>query len=193
MLFGGKSRFAKQVPGEEKGVEVDENRAVFNGGSKRSIIPTRRRPKWTSWLQATSLPPGLQGPLDLEAWSQFTASFVEAFSTFGSRWRTSFPGGTWSRRVCPSEAPTAASFRASHPLTSKSDLLEHRDRPHGGRQVQEHWFEMDLLSLMGQLGAIPGTEQSEEAAPPRVGGLFIQSCRTRYSRMFSLGLRNVVG
>ncbi len=32
-------------------------------------------------------------------------------------------------------------------------------------KVQEHWFEMDLLGLMGQLGAIPEPEHSEEAPP----------------------------
>jgi hypothetical protein len=32
-------------------------------------------------------------------------------------------------------------------------------------KVQEHWFEMDLLGLMRQLGAIPEPEQSEEASP----------------------------
>jgi predicted ester cyclase len=32
-------------------------------------------------------------------------------------------------------------------------------------KVQEHWFKMDLLGLMGQLGAIPEPEQSEEANP----------------------------
>jgi predicted ester cyclase len=32
-------------------------------------------------------------------------------------------------------------------------------------KVQEHWFEMDLLGLMGQLGALPKPEQSEEASP----------------------------
>ena len=32
-------------------------------------------------------------------------------------------------------------------------------------KVAEHWFEMDLLGLMGQLGAIPDPKQSEEASP----------------------------
>jgi hypothetical protein len=31
--------------------------------------------------------------------------------------------------------------------------------------VAEHWFEMDLLGLMHQLGAIPEPEHSEEANP----------------------------
>jgi predicted ester cyclase len=32
-------------------------------------------------------------------------------------------------------------------------------------RVEEHWFQMDLLRLMGQLGTIPEPEQSEEANP----------------------------
>jgi hypothetical protein len=32
-------------------------------------------------------------------------------------------------------------------------------------KVEEYWFEMDLLGLMGQLGAIPEPEQSEEGSP----------------------------
>ena len=31
-------------------------------------------------------------------------------------------------------------------------------------KVAEHWFEMDLLGLMQQLGAIPEPEHSEEAS-----------------------------
>jgi predicted ester cyclase len=38
------------------------------------------------------------------------------------------------------------------------------DRMVGGK-VAEHWFEMDLLGLMRQLGAIPGPEHSEEGTP----------------------------
>jgi predicted ester cyclase len=32
-------------------------------------------------------------------------------------------------------------------------------------KVQEHWFELDQLGLMRQLGALPEPEQSEEASP----------------------------
>jgi predicted ester cyclase len=32
-------------------------------------------------------------------------------------------------------------------------------------KVEEHWVEFDLLRLMGQLGAIPEPEQSQEANP----------------------------
>ena len=32
-------------------------------------------------------------------------------------------------------------------------------------KVQEHWFELDQLGLMRQLGALPGPAHSEEASP----------------------------
>ena len=32
-------------------------------------------------------------------------------------------------------------------------------------KVEEHWVELDLLRLVGQLGAIPEPEQSEAANP----------------------------
>jgi predicted ester cyclase len=33
-----------------------------------------------------------------------------------------------------------------------------------GGKVEEHWFEIDLLGLMGQLGALPEPEHSVEAS-----------------------------
>ena len=65
----------------------------------------------------------------------------------------------------PSEAPTVASFRASHrPDKQVAFSSIEIDRMVDGK-VAEHWFEMDLLGLMGQLGAIPEPEHSEEANP----------------------------
>ena len=32
-------------------------------------------------------------------------------------------------------------------------------------KVEEHWVEIDLLGLMGQVGALPEPEHSEEANP----------------------------
>ncbi len=40
--------------------------------------------------------PAAPGPLEgLEAWRQFTGAFSEAFLTFGSPYKTSWPRGTW--------------------------------------------------------------------------------------------------
>jgi hypothetical protein len=34
-----------------------------------------------------------------------------------------------------------------------------------GGKVEEHWFELDQLGLMRQLGALTDAEHSEEASP----------------------------
>jgi predicted ester cyclase len=109
--------------------------------------------------------PGLPGPLDLEAWTQFTASFVEAFPDLRLT----------VEDVFSSEGMVAArvSFLGTHrgefqsiPPTGKQVAFSsiEIDRIVDGK-VAEHWFEMDLLGLMGQLGAIPDPEHPEEASP----------------------------
>jgi predicted ester cyclase len=109
--------------------------------------------------------PGLPGPLDLEAWSQFTASFVEAFPDLRLTVEDIFSGGNM--------VAARAAFRGTHhgefqgiPPTGKEVAFTsiEIDRMVDGK-VAEHWFEMDLLGLMQQLGAIPEPEQSEEANP----------------------------
>jgi predicted ester cyclase len=112
--------------------------------------------------------PAATGPLDLEvldAWRQFTATFVEAFPDLRLTVEDIFSeGDTVAARVA---------FRGTHrgefqgiPPTDKEVAFSsiEIDRMVDGK-VEEHWFEMDLLGLMGQLGAIPGPEQSEEANP----------------------------
>ena len=101
----------------------------------------------------------------LDAWRQFTATFVEAF-----------PDLRLTVEDILSEGDTVAArvaFRGTHrgefqgiPPTDKEVAFSsiEIDRMVDGK-VEEHWFEMDLLGLMGQLGAIPEPEQSEEANP----------------------------
>jgi hypothetical protein len=95
--------------------------------------------------------PGLPGPLDLEAWSQFTVEDI-------------FSGGNM--------VAARVAFRGTHrgefqgiPPTDKQVAFSsiEIDRMVDGK-VQEHWFELDQLGLMRQLGAIPEPEQSEEAS-----------------------------
>ena len=99
--------------------------------------------------------PRLPGPLDLEAWSQFTASFVEAFPDLRLTVEDIFSGGNM--------VAARVAFRGTHrgefqgiPPTDKQVAFSsiEIDRMVDGKVV-EHWFEMDLLGLMGQLGAIP--------------------------------------
>ena len=109
--------------------------------------------------------PWLPDPLDLEAWARFTAAFVEAFPDLRLT----------VEDVFSSEDMVAArvSFRGTHrgefqgiPPTGKEVAFSsiEIDRMVDGK-VQEHWFEMDLLGLMQQLGAIPEPEHPEEASP----------------------------
>jgi predicted ester cyclase len=144
----------------------DENRAVV-----RRWIETFNNP-YTPQTEVDVLAPGyiahapgLPGPLDLEAWSQFTASFVEAFPDLRLTVEDIFSGGNM--------VAARVAFRGTHrgefqgiPPTGKEVTFSsiEIDRMVDGK-VQEHWFEMDLLGLMGQLGAIPEPEHSEEANP----------------------------
>ncbi len=110
--------------------------------------------------------PGLPGPLDSEAWTQFIASFTEAFPDL---WLT-------VEDICSEGHMVAAriTFQGTHrgefqgiPPTGKQVAFSsiEIDRIVDGK-VQEHWFELDQLDLMRQLGALPEPEQSEEASPP---------------------------
>ena len=108
--------------------------------------------------------PGLPSPLDLEAWSQFTAAFVEAFPDLRLTVEDIFS----------SEDMVAArvSFRGTHrgefqgiPPTGKEVAFTSIEvnRVRDGK-VEEHWVELDLLGLMQQLGAIP--EPGQEGVEP---------------------------
>jgi predicted ester cyclase len=145
--------------------EEDANRAVV-----RRWIETFNNP-YTPQTEVDVLAPGyiahapgLPSPLDLEAWTQFTASFVEAFPDLRLTVENIFSGGNM--------VAARVAFRGTHrgefqgiPPTGKEVAFSsiEIDRMVDGK-VAEHWFEMDLLGLMGQLGAIPEPEQSEDAS-----------------------------
>jgi predicted ester cyclase len=146
--------------------EEDENRTVV-----RRWIETFNDP-YTPQTEVDVLAPGyiahapgLPGPLDLEGWTQFTASFVEAFPDLRLTVEDIFSGGDM--------VAARVAFRGTHrgefqgiPPTGKEVAFSsiEIDRMVDGK-VAEHWFEMDLLGLMGQLGTVPEPEHSEEANP----------------------------
>ena len=112
--------------------------------------------------------PSPQGPLDLgglQAWREFTAPFVEALPDLRLTIEDiAAEGNTVAARVA---------FRGNHrgefqgiPPTDKEVNFTSMefDRVVDGK-VEEHWVEIDLLRVMGQLGAIPDPEHSEEANP----------------------------
>ena len=149
MLFGGKSRFAKRGCSERREVsEVEENKAIV-----RRWIETFNKP-YRPQTEVDVLAPGyithapwLPGPLDLEAWSQFTASFVEAFPDLRLTVEDIFSG----------EDMVAArvAFRGTHrgefqgiPPTDKEVAFSSMEfnRVVDGK-VEEHWVELDLFGL----------------------------------------------
>ena len=145
--------------------EQEDNRAIV-----RQWIETFNNP-YTPQTEVDVLAPdyvahvpGLPGPLDLEAWSQFSGSFVEAFPDLRLTVEDIFCGGNM--------VAARVAFRGTHrgefqgiPPTDKEVAFSsiEIDRMVNGK-VAEHWFEMDLLGLMGQLGALPEPEHSEEAS-----------------------------
>jgi predicted ester cyclase len=100
--------------------EVDENKAIV-----RRWIETFNNP-YTPQTEVDVLAPGyiahapgLPGPLDLEAWSQFTAAFVEAFPDFRLTVEDIFSGDDMVAARVAFRGTTAASSRGSRPLTSE--------------------------------------------------------------------------
>jgi predicted ester cyclase len=91
----------------------------------------------------------------LDAWKQFTAPFMEAF-----------PDLRLTVEDIVAEGDTVAArvaFRGTHrgefqgiPPTGKQVAFSSMVFNHVvDGKVEEHWVELDLLRLMGQLGAIP--------------------------------------
>ena len=112
--------------------------------------------------------PAATGPLDLEvldAWRQFTTPFVEAFPDLRLTVEDIFSEGDM--------VATRVAFRGTHrgefqgiPPTDKEVAFSSIVSNHVvDGKVEENWVEIDLLRLLGQLGAIPELEHSEEANP----------------------------
>jgi len=147
--------------------EEDENKAIV-----RRWIETFNNP-YTPQTEVDVLAPGyiahapgLPGPLDLEAWTQFTAAFVEAFPDLRLTVEDIFSAGDMVAARVAFQGTHRGEFQGIPPTNKQVAFSSIEiDRMVDGK-VEEHWFEMDLLGLMGQLGAIPGPEHSEEGSPP---------------------------
>jgi predicted ester cyclase len=146
--------------------EVDANKAIV-----RRWIETFNNP-YTPQTEVDVLAPDyvahapwLPGPLDLEAWSQFTASFVEAFPDLRLTVEDIFCGGDMVAARVALRGTHRSEFQGIPPTGKEVAFSSIEiDRMVDGK-VAEHWFEMDLLGLMQQLGAIREPEHSEEANP----------------------------
>ena len=109
--------------------------------------------------------PGLPGSLDSEAWTQFIASFTEAFPDIRLTVEDIFSEGDMVAARISFHGTQRGEFQGIPPTNKEVAFSSIEiDRMVGGK-VQEPWFELDQLGLMRQLGAIPEPEQSEEASP----------------------------
>ena len=101
----------------------------------------------------------------LEAWRGFTAPFVEAFPDLRLTIQDIVAEGDMVSARVAFEGTHRGEFQGLPP-TGKQVAFSSMEFNHVvGGQVEEHWVEIDLLRLMGQLGALPEPEHSEEANP----------------------------
>jgi predicted ester cyclase len=100
--------------------------------------------------------PGLPGPLNSEGWTQFIATFSEAFPDIRLTVEDILAEGDM--------VATRVSFHGTHtgefqgiPPTNKQVAFSEitLDRIVDGK-VAEHWLELDQLGLLQQLGVAPG-------------------------------------
>ena len=109
--------------------------------------------------------PGPPGPLDSEAWTQFIASFAEAFPDLRLTVEDIFSEGDMVAARIAFHGTHRGEFQGIPPTDKQVAFSSIEiDRMVDGK-VREHWFELDQLGLMRQLGAIPDPEQSEESSP----------------------------
>jgi steroid delta-isomerase-like uncharacterized protein len=109
--------------------------------------------------------PAAPDPLDSEAWTQFTASLLEAFPDIRLTVEDIFSVGDMVAARLTFQGTHRGEFQGIPPTGKEVAFSSIEiDRMVDGK-VGEHWFEMDLLGLMQQLGALPEPEQSEEARP----------------------------
>jgi steroid delta-isomerase-like uncharacterized protein len=108
--------------------------------------------------------PAAPGPMDSEAWSQVTAAFIEAFPDIRFTVADIFSTGEKVAARVAFHGTHRGEFHGIPPTDKEVAFSEITiDRVVDGK-VEEHWFEMDLLGLMQQLGALPEPEHSEEAS-----------------------------
>ena len=107
-------------------------------------------------------------PLDLEgpeAWRRFTAPFVEAFPDLRLTVQDIMAEGDMVAARVAFRGTHRGEFQGIPPTGKEVNFTAMEINRVADGKVQEHRVEIDLLRLMGQLGAIPEPEHSEEASP----------------------------
>jgi len=109
--------------------------------------------------------PGGVGDLDSEAWLQFIASFTEAFPDIRLTVEDVLSVGDMLAARLTFRGTHRGEFQGIPPTGKEVAFSSIEINRMVDGKVEEHWFELDLLGLMQQLGALPEPEQSEEASP----------------------------
>jgi predicted ester cyclase len=110
--------------------------------------------------------PGAPGPLvGLEAWTQFSGSFAEAFPDLRRTVEDIFSAGEKLAARVASHGAHRGEFQGIPPTGKEAAFSRIEVNRVVGGKVEEHWVELDLLGLMQQLGVLPEPKQSEEASP----------------------------
>jgi steroid delta-isomerase-like uncharacterized protein len=164
MLVGGKVDSLSKCS-ERRKVSAEDNKAVvrrwieaYNNRDTQAEADARA-PGYVAHA------PGLPGPLDSEAWAQFIASFKEAFPDLWLTVEDIFSEGDMVAARVAFKGTHRGEFQGIPPTDKQVAFSSIEiDRMVDGK-VQEHWFELDQLGLMRQLGALPEPEQFEEAGP----------------------------
>jgi steroid delta-isomerase-like uncharacterized protein len=100
--------------------------------------------------------PGAPGPLNSEQWMQFTASFVEAFPDLRITVEEIVAEGDIVATRNAFHGTHTGDFQGIPPTNKRVAFSEQTfDRMEDGK-VAEHWFELDQLGLLQQLGVAPG-------------------------------------
>ena len=108
--------------------------------------------------------PGGVGALDSEAWLQFSGSFVETFPDIRLTVEDIFSEGDMVAARVAFQGTHRGEFQGIPPTDKQVAFSSIEINRMVDGKVQEHWFEIDLLGLMGQLGAIPEPEYYEDAS-----------------------------
>ena len=111
--------------------------------------------------------PGAPGPLvGLEAWTQFSGSFAEAFPDIRLTVEDIFSAGEMVAARVAFHGTHRGEFQGMPPTGKEVAFSSIEINRVVGGKVEEHWVELDLLGLMQQLGAIP-----QPGSPGHEGGI----------------------
>ncbi len=99
--------------------------------------------------------PGAPGPLDGEAWAGFIAGFAAAFPDLRLTVEDDLAEGDKAAARVTFRGTHRGEFQGIPPTERRVTFTSMVFNRLVGGQVAEHWVELDLLGLLGQLGAIP--------------------------------------